>query len=209
MIISYLVFILLLSTFGAIVMSLEILSANLMSPFFGGSIYTWGGIISSFMLNMSFGYYLGGLLAKKTKRFSFLIVLLIVSSVWVIFIPQMNHPISEFVSNLINDIRIGTLIVMTLIFFLPILIMAMISPYIIGIIGEHIKESKFNAGLILFVSTIGSFFGTNITSFYLINAFNVSQIIYGLGLIGLLLSIFSLFVNVDKRLKKIVLIKEI
>jgi len=36
--IVYVVFILLLVTFGAVVMSLEILSSNLMSPYFGGSI---------------------------------------------------------------------------------------------------------------------------------------------------------------------------
>ena len=34
--IVYAVFVLLLVTFGAVVMSLEILSSNLMSPYFGG-----------------------------------------------------------------------------------------------------------------------------------------------------------------------------
>jgi hypothetical protein len=53
--IVYAVFILLLVTFGAVVMGLEILSSNLMSPYFGGSIYIWGSIISSFMVHFSVG----------------------------------------------------------------------------------------------------------------------------------------------------------
>ena len=61
----YAVFILLLVTFGAVVMSLEILSSNLMSPYFGGSIYIWGSIISSFMVHFSVGYVAGGYLSRR------------------------------------------------------------------------------------------------------------------------------------------------
>ena len=64
----YSVFILLLVTFGAVVMSLEILSSNLMSPYFGGSIYIWGSIISSFMVHFSVGYVLGGWLSRRLPR---------------------------------------------------------------------------------------------------------------------------------------------
>jgi MFS family permease len=64
----YAVFILLLVTFGAVVMSLEILSSNLMSPYFGGSIYIWGSIISSFMVHFSVGYVVGGWLARRFPR---------------------------------------------------------------------------------------------------------------------------------------------
>ena len=201
MLMVYSIIVLLLCFFGAIIMSLEILSDNLMAPYFGGSIYTWGSIISSFMLHMSIGYFLGGYLARKTKKLSHLFMLLMISSVWVIFIPQINRPVSAFISNIIVDVRLGTLLVMTILFFLPILIMAMISPYIIGILVEYNQQARFNAGLVLFISTLGSFFGTNLTAFYLINLFTISNIITSLGAIGFILSITALIFNLDRRLK--------
>lgn len=197
----YTIFILLLCFFGAIIMSLEILSANLMAPYFGGSIYTWGSIISSFMLHMSIGYFLGGYLARRTKKLSHLFILLMISSLWIICIPLINRPVSAFVSNIIMDVRSGTLLVMTTLFLLPILIMAMISPYIIGILFEYDHQTRFNAGLVLFVSTLGSFFGTNLTAFYLINLFTISDIITFLGATGFILSGTALIFNLDNRLK--------
>ena len=197
----YTIFVLLLCFFGAIIMSLEILSANLMAPYFGGSIYTWGSIISSFMLHMSIGYFLGGYLARRTRKLLHLFILLMISSLWVICIPLINRPVSAFVSNINVDMRLGTLLVMTILFLFPILVMAMISPYIIGILVEYNQQGRFNAGLVLFVSTLGSFFGTNLTAFYLINLFTISNIITFLGAIGFILSIIALIFNLDRRLK--------
>jgi hypothetical protein len=192
----------LLVLFGAAVMSLEILSSNLMSPYFGGSIYIWGSIISSFMIHFSAGYVLGGYLCKKTEKVYPLILLLIVASAWVIFIPKIHPPAGEFVSSRIADVRYGSLVAMNIIFFLPVTIMAMVSPYIIGILSLHQKTSGgLSAGLVLFISTLGSFLGTNITAFYLINLFPVSTIVHGIGSGCLIFSILTLFLGLDKRLR--------
>ena len=181
----YAVFILLLVTFGAVVMSLEILSSNLMSPYFGGSIYIWGSIISSFMVHFSVGYVAGGYLSRRYPRISVLAVFLFVGSLWVVGIPTFYKPVCELVSDRIADVRLGSLVAMNLIFFLPVSIMAMVSPYIIGITVSWKRQSWLTGGMVLFISTVGSFFGTNITAFYLIGLFPVSRIVVGLGLICL------------------------
>jgi hypothetical protein len=191
----------LLVLFGAAVMSLEILSSNLMSPYFGGSIYIWGSIISSFMIHFSVGYVLGGYLCKKTERVYPLIFLLMVASAWVIFIPKIHPLAGEFVSSRIADVRYGSLVAMNIIFFLPVTIMAMVSPYIIGILSLHQKTSGLSAGLVLFISTLGSFLGTNATAFYLINLFPVSTIVRGIGAGCLIFSGLTLFLGLDKRLR--------
>src|SRR3990172_3909243 len=151
----------LLVLFGAAVMSLEILSSNLMSPYFGGSVYIWGSIISSFMIHFSVGYVSGGYLCKKTERVYPLLLLLIFASVWVMFIPKIHPLAGEFVSSRIADVRYGSLVAMNIIFFLPVTIMAMVSPYVIGILSLRRKTSGLSAGLVLFISTLGSFLGTN------------------------------------------------
>jgi MFS family permease len=200
--IVYAVFILLLVTFGAVVMSLEILSSNLMSPYFGGSIYIWGSIISSFMVHFSVGYVLGGYLSRRLPRLSVLATFLVVCSLWVILIPAFHKPVCELVSDRIADVRLGSLVAMNLIFFVPISIMAMVSPYIIGITAALKRQSWLTAGMVLFISTVGSFFGTNVTAFFLISIFPVSRIIAGLGLICLAVSLFTLVLRPDRRIEK-------
>jgi hypothetical protein len=201
MAIVYIMLMGLLVLFGAAVMSLEILASNLMSPYFGGSIYIWGSIISSFMIHFSVGYVLGGYLCKKTEKVYPLILLLILSSVWIMFIPKIHPPVGEFVSGRMADVRYGSLVAMNIIFFLPVTIMAMVSPYIIGILSLHQKTSGLSAGLVLFISTLGSFLGTNATAFYLINLFPVSTIVRGIGAACLIFSGLVLFLRLDKRLR--------
>jgi hypothetical protein len=201
MVIVYVMLMGLLVLFGAAVMSLEILASNLMSPYFGGSIYIWGSIISSFMIHFSVGYVSGGFLCKKTEKVYPLIVLLIVASAWVMLIPKIHPPVGEFVSSRIEDVRYGSLAAMNMIFFLPVTIMAMVSPYIIGILSLHKKTSGLSAGLVLFISTLGSFLGTNATAFYLINLFPISTIVRGIGAACLIFSCLTLLLRLDKRLR--------
>jgi MFS family permease len=198
--IVYGIFILLLVTFGAVVMSLEILSSNLMSPYFGGSIYIWGSIISSFMVHFSAGYVAGGYLSRRCPRISVLAAFLVICSLWVLLIPAFYKPVCELISDRIADVRLGSLVAMNLIFFVPISIMAMVSPYVIGITATWRRQSGLTAGMVLFISTVGSFFGTNITAFYLISLFPVSEIIVGLGIICLAVSLIVLALRVDRRM---------
>jgi len=191
----------LLVLFGAVIMMLEILSSNLMSPYFGGSVFIWGSIISSIMVHLSVGYVLGGYFARKAARTTTLLLLLAAGSVWVILIPFFHPPVCEFIANAIEDVRYGSLAAMNVIFFVPITIMAMVSPYVIGILAEYRRRSRLTAGMILFISTIGSFVGTNVTAFYLINLFPVSGIVRSIGILCLAVSIVLLFFRIDDRLR--------
>jgi len=191
----------LLVLFGAVIMMLEILSSNLMSPYFGGSVFIWGSIISSIMVHLSVGYVLGGYFARKAARTTTLLLLLAAGSVWVILIPFFHPPVCEFIANAIEDVRYGSLAAMNVIFFVPITIRAMVSPYVIGILAEYRRRSRLTAGMILFISTIGSFVGTNVTAFYLINLFPVSGIVRSIGILCLAVSIVLLFFRIDDRLR--------
>ncbi|MDX9821749.1 MAG: fused MFS/spermidine synthase [Syntrophales bacterium] len=191
----------LLVLFGAVIMMLEILSSNLMSPYFGGSVFIWGSIISSIMVHLSVGYVLGGYFARKAARTTTLLLLLAAGSVWVILIPFFHPPVCEFIANAIEDVRYGSLAAMNVIFFVPITIMAMVSPYVIGILAEYRRRSRLTAGMILFISTIGSFVGTNVTAFYLINLFPVSGIVRSIGILCLAVSLALLFFRIDDRLR--------
>jgi hypothetical protein len=119
----------------------------------------------------------------------------------VLLIPVIYKPVCEFISESIVDVRLGSLAAMNVIFLVPISIMAMVSPYIIGIITAWQRQSGLSAGMILFISTVGSFAGTNATAFYLISLFPVSRIITGVGIICLAVSLTVLLLRIDRRIR--------
>ena len=51
---------------GAIVMSFEMLGSRYLNPYFGSGIYTWAALISTVLIALTAGYFLGGALADRT-----------------------------------------------------------------------------------------------------------------------------------------------
>src|SRR5689334_20752675 len=51
---------------GAIVMSFEMLGSRYLNPYFGSGIYTWAALISTVLIALTAGYFLGGWLADRT-----------------------------------------------------------------------------------------------------------------------------------------------
>jgi len=198
MILYYSSLIILLFVFGFTIMSLEILSSRLMAPYFGGSIYIWGSIISTYMVHMSLGYLLGGYVSKLTRKLFPVLVLLAGGSLWVILIPWLHKPLGLWISESISDVRLGSILCMNILFVIPIVTMAMVSPYIIGLWSIHRQQIGLSAGLAMFVSTVGSFAGTILTAFYFIDFFRVSQIIRTIGAICLLVPLIILILGVDR-----------
>src|SRR5262249_61527721 len=45
---------------GAIVMSFEMLGSRYLNPYFGSGIYTWAALISTVLIALTAGYFLGG-----------------------------------------------------------------------------------------------------------------------------------------------------
>lgn len=57
-----------------IIMGLEMTATRLIAPSFGNTVYTWGIVISIFLIGSSIGYSIGGYIAdkKSTNRIMFL-----------------------------------------------------------------------------------------------------------------------------------------
>ena len=93
----------------------------------------------------------------------------------------------------VEDPRYGSLLASLFLYFLPTTILGMISPYSVRLLVENSDHSGQKAGLLFFVSTLGSAAGTLGTSFYLVLWFEVNEIVSGtataLALIGVILMI--------------------
>jgi hypothetical protein len=166
---------------GFIIMAIELLGGRILAPYFGSSIYVWGSIITVFMLSLSIGYLIGGrlsLLQPSLVRYGCFYaaaaVLLLPLILW-------SNEIMEALFLRIDDPRYGSLVVSMMLFFLPTAVMGMIAPYSVRLLVMESERSGHVAGMLYFISTLGSAIGTLATSFYLVLWFEVNQILITMG----------------------------
>ena len=180
---------------GFSIMGIELLGGRILAPFFGSSVHIWGSIITVFMLSLSFGYLLGGKLSIKQPSLTKYGLIFLLASIMVLPIALFAEPIMEFIFTHIEDSRYGSLFASTALFFIPTIILGMISPYSVRLLVTDSERSGQVAGGLYFVSTLGSALGTIITSFYMVLAFDVNAIIIGfasfIGSLGLLAIVFD------------------
>jgi hypothetical protein len=185
---------------GFSIMGIELLGGRILAPFFGSSVHIWGSIITVFMLSLSFGYLLGGKMSIRQPSLTKYGLIFLLASIMVLPIALFAQPIMEFIFSHIEDSRYGSLLASTALFFIPTIILGMISPYSVRLLVTDRERSGQVAGGLYFVSTLGSALGTIITSFYMVLAFDVNSIIIGFAtLIG---SLGLLAIAVDSQAKK-------
>lgn len=172
---------------GGAMMSLEIVGGRLLSPFFGSSVYVWGSIISIFLVALSSGYYLGGLLVDRKPSLSLLAGVIAASGLLVVLIPYITSPLVTF-SFSTGMGNFAPLVVSFALFFLPSLGLGIVSPFVVKL-GAFETERLGNAvGKFSAISTVGSIIGTLSTTFILIPSFGVREVLIALGILLLILS---------------------
>ncbi len=183
---------------GFFVMAIELLSGRILAPDFGNSIYVWGGVITVFMLALALGYLLGGRWSLHDPSLPRLAFLLIASAVATVPVILLGDPALGWIFDRIQDPRYGSLLSATLLFFVPITLAGMVSPYAVRLLVDESQYSGHLAGLLYFCSTFGSAAGTLLTSFYLVLYFEINQILGGLIAVSLLLGLLTIFTGNPK-----------
>jgi len=169
---------------GFFVMGVELLSGRILAPSFGSGIYVWGGIITVFMLALSLGYLLGGRLSLRQPTLRKLALLLLVAAATTAPIALLSERLLDWLFDVFNDPRYGSLVSATLLFFVPTVVCGMVSPYAVRLLVTEYRLTGQVAGLLYFVSTLGSAAGTLITSFYLVLYLDVAQILWSMTAIS-------------------------
>lgn len=164
---------------GFVIMTIELLGGRILSPYFGSSVYVWGSIITVFMLSLSLGYLMGGKLSTRNPNAGTYAAFFMVSAVLILPIILLADPVMDQVFRVVEDPRYGSLIASLGLFFIPTVVLGMISPYSIRLLVLNQSHSGHVAGQLYFVSTLGSALGTLATSFYFVLWFEVNQILWG------------------------------
>lgn len=158
---------------GGCVMVAELAGAKMLAPFYGTSLYVWASTLAITLGGLTAGYYMGGNLSNDTleKRKKNLSLILSVASALVIIMPVWA---SFVMTHTIDMSFLPGLVLSEMSFlFLPVFGMGMISPLIIGLIGET-KNSGSAAGSVYAISTLGGILATLLTGFWLVPLIGIS-----------------------------------
>ena len=165
---------------GAALMALEIVAARVLAPALGNSIFVWGSVISVVMLALSLGYWIGGHLADRISASRALAPLTAGAGLLIMLAPLIAKATLPWAANL--GPRLGSLTASALIFFLPALLLATVSPLGVRLSASRgLERIGRSAGELYAISTGGSIAGTLATSFWLIPLLSLEPLIVAIG----------------------------
>ena len=190
-----------LSSFAAgfALMTLELVSARIMAPIVGSSIFTWTSVIGITLLGLSLGSYLGGIIIDKYKDNRFLASAFILSSIFIFVIPLLEKTARSFI--FINlDILWVVLIVSLFLFLLPSLSIGSIQPMVLKMYADNFSEIGKRYGILSAIWSLGSILGVFMTGFYFIKTIGSFLTLYIIASILFVLGIFFLIAGKKKKL---------
>jgi spermidine synthase len=186
---------------GAVVMSLELLGSRLLAPIFGNSIFVWGSLIGVVLTALSAGYYLGGKLADLKPSFQVLSSLIFAAGLLILALPAIAPPLFDAVVALNIGEQYSPLLATTLLLGPTGILLGTVSPYAIRLVADSVEKLGKVSGNLYALSTLGSIVGTFVTVFLLIPIFGVNKIIFGMGVLLLVVA----FLGLSVKLKAVVL----
>ncbi len=177
---------------GAVLMGLEIAGSRVLAPHFGNSVFVWGSLISVFLIALSLGYYVGGQLADQRPSRIVLNTICMIVSVWIFGVAMLSYSICETLAAAGLGEQSGPLVAALVLFLAPGIGMGMVSPYAVRLAAQSVASLGQIAGTLYALSTLGSIVGTILTTFVLVPLIGLSAILKGLGMVLLLVSVFTL-----------------
>jgi len=195
---------------GFIMMVLEIIGARFLAKDFGSSFHVWVSQIGVVLIALAVGYYLGGALADRWQRLSVLVLLLVPAGFLLLLIPNMasgiidaiilRHPADQPIPLFWQ--KFDPVLGSALIFLMPCVVLAMLSPYMIRLATHSLAEVGRSSGFIIAASTVGSIAGVFVAGFVLIDQMKLSNIFRVMGVLTLLLGTFCIGLDPWLRINK-------
>lgn len=186
-------------TTGMCIMAVELTASRLLAPFFGTSLFVWTNIIAVIMVALAVGYWLGGKISERRPELTVLLKIVLLGGILCFVIPFITEPFSILLLKDISVVTsaswlilIGSFAATLLLFFLPIMLLGMTSPYLIKIISITHPDVGNVAGTVFAVSTIGSIVGTFLPSIIFIGWIGSKKTILVFAVVLIIISAIGL-----------------
>jgi spermidine synthase len=181
---------------GAAIMVVEILGAKMLSPFVGLSHFVWTAQIAVTLVALAGGYYAGGRLADRSPNLGWLYRAILAAAGYLVLTVLICEPVAYWCLDF--NLAVGSLLASTILFFVPLSLLAMTGPFLIRVVTSSVAGVGGNVGRLTAIGTLGSFAGTLCIGYVMLPLLPNSTSMY-LTAAGLMLTGAGYFVCFDRR----------
>ena len=187
------------ATLGFITLGFEMVASRILTPLFGGTIYTWATIISIVVGGLMAGYFVGGIFADRHPSFAFaaLIKLLAAAYLFLVFILSgggLEAMISRIPGEIAALFTSGFVVC-----FPPLLILGMYAPLAVRLILRDPADAGKVAGSLFAISSLGNIVGIIVTTFLLIPTIGTRAITLSFATFLILSGLASVAIEATRR----------
>ncbi len=170
------------ATLGFITLGFEMVAGRLLTPEFGGDIYTWATIISIVVAGLMLGYFGGGFIADRFPSFAVAAAIKLVAAAYVILVYWMTGgPLGELIAQ-IPDNTTARFVGGFIVCFPPLLVLGTYSPLSVRLLLRESSDAGRISGGLFAISSFGNIAGTIVTTFVLIPSVGTRVITAGFAI---------------------------
>src|SRR5438045_3787600 len=147
-------------------MVVEILGAKMLSPYVGLSHFVWTAQIAVTLVALASGYYTGGRLADRSQELSWLYWSILAAAGYLALSVLICAPVAYWCLDF--NLAIGSLLASSILFFLPLALLAMTAPFLVRVLTSSVAAVGGNVGRLTAIGTLGSFLGTMLIGYVII-----------------------------------------
>lgn len=178
---------------GASVLAIELIGTRIIAPFYGASLYLWSALISVTLAALSCGYAIGGRWADRKASLGRFCAIIGMAGLWIAVIPWLRVPVFAAASAM--GLRSAVLTIALVLFFPPLALLGMVSPYAIRLKASSLDVVGRTAGNLYAVSTIASVAAAVATGFFLIPNIGVNRLVFLTGVLLLATALAGLAIR--------------
>jgi spermidine synthase len=154
------------ATTGAAIMIAQILGAKMLSPYVGLSHFVWTAQIAVTLVALACGYYIGGRLADRSQNPGLLYRAILTAAAYLVMTVLICEPVAYWCLDF--KLAIGSLLASTILFFVPLGLLAMTGPFLIRVVASSVAGVGGTAGRLTAIGTLGSFAGTVCVGYFML-----------------------------------------
>ena len=166
---------------GATVMAVELLSARMVAPYFGSSLYVWGTVIGFTLLALAIGYFVGGVIADKYSGLDALLWVLLTASVFL----MLMHVSSPLLTIAFANISPGVAVILVSMALIlpPLLFMGMVPTFLIRKVSAAADTAGTSTGIVYAISSASGIVALPLFGFFIIPRYGLTlpSIVTGLA----------------------------
>ncbi len=151
---------------GATVMAVELMSARMVAPYFGSSLYVWATVIGFTLLALAIGYFLGGVIADKYRGPDALLWVLLIASVFLL----LMHLSASLLTIAFENIspRAAVVLVSAALIVPPLMFLGMVPTFLIRRVSATADHAGSSTGIVYAISSASGIIALPVFGFFII-----------------------------------------